>query len=136
MTPKLNTVFEWCNDVAEMRAFYTDALGLTETHARDEQKVGVVVYQAGDTQIVITRLPDPKPVLDQWTKTWGFDEGVLQEPAWVIEVEWDSFFNVVERLRALGVPVHGEARDEDKIRQLVVRDPMGRTVSVDAYPNE
>ena len=131
---KLHTVFEWCNDVAEMRRFYTDGLGLNETHARDEPEVGFVVYQAGETQIVITRSPDPKPVLSDWTKTWGFDDGLLHEPAWVIEVEWDSFFDIVQRLKSFGVPMHSEPRDEDKIRQVVVRDPMGRTVSVDAYP--
>jgi extradiol dioxygenase family protein len=136
MTTKLNTVFEWCNDIAQTRRFYSDALGLTETHARDEENLGVVVYQAGDTQIVITRSPTPKHVLQDWTKTWGFDEGVLQEPAWVIEVAWDSFPHVVERLRNLGVPVFGEPRQEENIRQIIVRDPMGRTVSVDAYPNE
>lgn len=134
MASKLNTVFEWCNDVAEMRRFYSEALGLTETHARDEGKVGVVVYQAGDTQIVITRSPTPKPVLEDWTKTWGFDEGVLHEPAWVIEVPWDSFTEVIERLHKLGAPVFGEPLVEESIRQIVVRDPMGRTVSVDAYP--
>lgn len=135
MTPKLNTVFEWCNDIGEIRRFYTDGLGLTETHARDEPEVGVVVYQAGDTQIVITRSPDPKPMLNDWTKTWGFDEGVLNEPAWVIEVDWDSFFEVVARLQDLSVPMFAEPRDEPTIRQVVVRDPMGRTVSVDAYPS-
>lgn len=75
-------------------------------------------------------------MLEDWTKTSGFDEGVLHEPAWVIEVEWNQFFDVVGRLRKLGVPVFGEPRDEEKIRQIVVRDPMGRTVSVDAYPND
>lgn len=74
-------MFEWCNDLSEMRRFYTDALGMTETHARDEDEDGVVVYQVGDTQLIFTRSPDLKPVLDQWTKTWGFDEGVLREPA-------------------------------------------------------
>lgn len=134
MTPKLNTVFEWCNDIAEIRRFYTEGLGIAETHARDEAEVGVVVYQAGGTQIVITRSSDPKPVLADWTKTWGFDEGVLNEPAWVIEVDWDSFFDVVARLKDLSVPMFGEPRDEPTVRQVVVRDPMGRTVSVDAYP--
>lgn len=135
MGAKLNTVFEWCNDIAAMRRFYTDAVGLAEMHARDEPEVGVVVYQAGDTQIVITRSSEPKPVLSQWTQTWGFDEGVLQEPAWVIEVEWGSFFHIVDRVRGLGLPIQGDVRDDEKLRQLLVRDPMGRTVSVDAYPS-
>ena len=133
MGSKLNTVFEWCNNISEMRRFYTEGLGLAETHARDTPEIGVVVYQVGDTQIVITRSPEPKPVLNDWTKSWGFEDGVLYEPAWVIEVEWNSFFEVVERLKQLEVPIHSHPRQEEKIRQIVVRDPMGRTVSVDAY---
>lgn len=134
MPIKLNTVFEWCNDISEMRRFYSDGIGLREEHAQDTVEVGYVVYQAGGTQIVITRSPELKPVLQDWTKTWGFDEGTLHEPAWVIEVDWDSFTEVIGRLEALGTMFHPTRRDEEKIRQVVVRDPMGRTVSVDAYP--
>lgn len=133
MGSKLNTVFEWCNNISEIRRFYTEGLGLIETHTQDTPEMGVVVYQVGDTQIVITRSPEPKQVLNDWTKCWGFEEGVLYEPAWVIEVMWDSFFEVVERLKKLGVPIYGHPRQAENIRQIVVRDPMGRTVSVDAY---
>lgn len=133
MGSKLNTVFEWCNNIAEIRRFYTDGLGLTENHVQDTPEVGVIVYLLGDTQIVITRSPEPKHVLNDWTKSWGFEGGVLYEPAWVIEVDWDLFADVVDRLKKLGVPMYGDPRQEEKIRQVVVRDPMGRTVSVDAY---
>jgi hypothetical protein len=54
MTIKLNTVFEWCNDISQMRRFYTEGIGLTEQNAQDDKTAGYVVYQAGDTQIVIT----------------------------------------------------------------------------------
>lgn len=135
MAIKLHTVFEWCNDIAEMRRFYTEGIGLEEQHTKDDQEGGYVVYQAGDTQIVITRSPQPKPVLQAWTKTQGFDMGSLIEPAWVIEVDWDSFGKVVGRLESLNAPFHSQRRDDEKLRQVVVRDPMGRTLSVDAYPS-
>lgn len=45
MTIKLNTVFEWCNDLSQMRRFYTEGLGLTEQHAQDDSKLGYVVIR-------------------------------------------------------------------------------------------
>ncbi|MGB7339621.1 MAG: hypothetical protein WBC91_12075 [Phototrophicaceae bacterium] len=55
MKTYINTVFKWCNDVDEMRRFYTDILELQETFYRNDDKNGWLTYQIDKTQLVFIR---------------------------------------------------------------------------------
>lgn len=125
---KLNTVFEWCNDIKAMRRFYTELLGLEETFYDEER--GWLNHQVGETLLVFIRSPDALPVTSEWAKTPAYDGGTAHLSSWVLEVSRQDFDDVVKRLRYEGVPEWGDPEESPGGRAFFVRDPMGKTVEV------
>jgi len=125
---RVNTLFEWCNDISATRAFYTDLLGLTETNYRDDEKIGWLSYQLGDVQLVFTR-SSGLPVLDDWAKTLFFSDGTIEAPMLLLRIAKEDFAPLVARLQASDVPIY--EGDVDTSRVIFVRDPMGKTIEID-----
>jgi len=125
---KLNTVFEWCNDIVATRAFYSELLGLQETFF-DEGR-GWLNYRLGETLLVFVRAPNPVPRVDEWAVTPAYEGGTAHVASWVLEVGREEFDAVVAKLRGAGVPSWGEPGDSPGGVAFFVRDPMGKTVEV------
>ena len=126
-SPVMHTLFELCNDVREMRAFYSDGVGLTETVFDAER--GWLTYQAGSLQIVFTE-PTSSPVapLTNWSRSPGWDGGTVDAPSWVFEVGPEAFDRLLGRFPE---PSTQRRTSEDgSLRELFVMDPMGRTVEI------
>lgn len=125
---KLNTIFEWCNDIVSTRHFYTELLGLDETFY-DEGR-GWLNYRVGETLLVICRAPHPLPTTDEWAVTPAYEGGTAYLSSWVIEVGPDELTGLASRLSAAGVESWGESDDSPGGQAFFVRDPMGKTVEV------
>lgn len=125
---KLNTVFEWCNDIAATRRFYTELLGLDETFYHQER--GWLNYRLGDTLLVFARAPHPLPVIDAWAVTPAYEGGTAYLSSWVLEVGRDELAGLASRLGAAGVETWGEAGDSPGGQAFFVMDPMGKTLEV------
>lgn len=128
-----NTIFWYCKDVALMRRFYTDLIGLDETFYRDDAEAGWLTYSSGTLQVVFIRGASPAPVLSGWGKQPTHAEGTLEVPSWVIQVPYEDFDSIVQRLKAAGDIPHMEAaaREPDHAHKAFwVRDPMGTTIEL------
>ena len=126
--PAMSTLFELCNDVREMQAFYSDVIGLTETFFNAEK--GWLTYQAGPVQIVFTH-PTATPLAPttEWSRSPGWDGGTLDAPSWVLQVAPDAFDRLLDRLPE-SMPRQTRTSDDGTLREVFLMDPMGRTVEI------
>jgi len=132
-TPKVhhNTIFSYCNDVATMRHFYTDLLGLEETYFDDEQ--GWLTYSSGTLQVVFVRAKSPLPVTSDWGKQPSYQEGKLEIPSWVIQIDYADFDATIERIKsdASVTLLDGNVRSpRDGHKSFWLRDPMETTIEL------
>ena len=132
MEAELNTIFRWCNDVAPMRHFYTDCLGLTETFFRNDVEHGWLTYQVGQVQLVFTRAPALLPIMTEFAQNPGYSGGTVQVESWVLKVERPSFDEIVGRLQASSYTHYAPQPNTPRpgALQFIALDPMGFTVEV------
>lgn len=123
----LNTNFDWCNDIAAMREFYTDILGLKETFYNAEH--GWLTYQVGPTMLAFMTAPEPVSVASEWAVTPTIGMGTAHVTSWVIELSVDEFQSRLDRIRAAGIVMH-LLPDSLQARVMFVRDPMGKTIEL------
>ena len=128
-SPVMHTLFELCNDVAQMRSFYSDALGLAETMFNAEK--GWLTYQAGAVQVVFTE-PRSAPArqLTEWSRSPGWDGGTVDEPSWVLRIAPGAFDALLDRLAAHETDTQVRNAPDGRLREVFVMDPMGRTVEI------
>ncbi len=122
-----------CNNLSEMRRFYTKLIGLSEIYASD-QAVG---YHHGSVQFTILSATEDLPVTQKWHRQPGWSGGVVPTPSWSFEFSDPAFFrDMIERLCGARV------RSFDAVPQwvgywsFVVKDPAGNTVELTHAPIE
>lgn len=132
MEAELNTIFRWCNDVAPMRHFYSDCLGLTETYFQDDAEHGWLTYQVGQVQLVFTRAPAPLSVRTEFAQNPGYSGGTVKAESWVLKMERPFFDKIVQRLQASSYTLYTAqpAAPRPGALQCLALDPMGFTVEV------
>lgn len=132
MEIEINTIFRWCNDVAVMRDFYSDCLGLEETFFRDDEEHGWLTYQIGQVQLVFMRAAAPQPIAIEFARNPGYRGGSLEAESWVLKMERPSFTAIVERLQASSYTLHAPEPEQPRpgALQFLALDPMGFTVEV------
>ncbi len=132
MKPKIQTIFQWCNDVNKMREFYSDVLGLTETYFLDDDKYGWLTYDVNGLQLVFMRSSQPLPIEKVWARQPGWIEGTGEILSMVLQVSLDDFQSVVERARARDVKMFDqEPRGvPDQHLSHFLMDPMGSTIEL------
>jgi catechol 2,3-dioxygenase-like lactoylglutathione lyase family enzyme len=123
----LNTIFTWCNEIAAMRSFYTDVIGLEETYYNADH--GWLTYQVGPTMLAFMTAPEPVPVIDQWAVTPTIGMGEVHAPSWVMELSVDEFQSRLDKIRDAGIIFH-LLPDSMQARVMFVRDPMGTTIEL------
>ena len=134
----LRFAFHFANDLAAMRRFYGEGLGMKELMFVDEERAGFLVYQTEGLQLMFFRSEKPLPVADAWASQPGWEGGTVEIDSWGIEVPEKDLGRTVERLRSLGAPFF---RSDPEWRQtsywgVSVRDPMGRTIEVYSVPKK
>ncbi len=65
-TVTIRYFFLMCNDIAAMRRFYTEQVGLEEAGHVDEEKFGYLVYQCDGFEFMFFRADKPLPVPTEW----------------------------------------------------------------------
>lgn len=132
MEAELNTIFRWCNDVALMRHFYTDCLGLEETYFRDDADHGWLTYQIGQVQLVFTRAATPQPMATEFARNPGYHGGSLTTESWVLKMDQPSFAAIVKRLQASSYTLYAPEPEQPRpgALQFLALDPMGFTVEI------
>ena len=133
----LNTIFRWCNDIENMRHFYSDCLSLEETFFKNNNEHGWLTYQLSEIQLVFTRSEEPLPEPTAFAMNPAYRDGQTYDSSWVIEVAPSNFDNIVAKIRRSGAPIYNDAPFSNRPghRQLIVRDPMGMTIEIYAQEN-
>jgi glyoxylase I family protein len=99
-------------DVPAALAFYTDLLGLTQRDDRPDFGIAGAWLNAGNQQVHLIELPPPN--------------GMGQHFALLYE----DIGEVVERLRAQGIPVSDPAASSPGRRQAFLNDPWGNAIEL------
>jgi len=137
-TPEVNIrfVYNFCNDLGEMRHFYTDLLGLSEVGYNEEHRY--LCYQNEGFRLMFFRPDAEVEVLAGWADQPGYGGGTTFVTSWAVEVPTAKFAEVVEGLRTAGVECFSADPEwcVDSYWGFYVKDPMGRTVEVYSTPKE
>lgn len=147
-SPEVNIRFLYvmCNDVQEMKWFYTDLCRMDEFSYYNEDDFQWLCYNCEGFQLMFFGAVDPPiPVIDEWTwqPGWGGDiDGI----SWSIEYEPEMFIEVVKDFWATKAEGHdlGDIPIQDSYPEwrqgsyfgFNVRDPMGNTVELYTVPEE
>lgn len=139
--PVLNIrfLYAFCGDIASVRSFYTEQLGLLESSHMDDASFGYVSYNCEGMQLMFFRWDDGElPALPGWAWQPGDGAGDVPVMSFAVHVPEPHYAEVVDRLVASGCD---RMSDDPTWRQdsywgLTVRDPAGHTVEVYTVPGE
>jgi len=131
-------VYNFCSDLAAVRHFYTDVLGMTEKSYNDEQ--GWLVYESEGVELMFFRADGGEAGEREWAVQPGGGSGTAEVTSWSVEIPEGDFAAAVGRLVAEGLPRQGNVNVPDW-RQgcywgITVMDPAGFTVEVYTVPKE
>ena len=134
---RMRYLFHVCNDVAAMRRFYVELLGLQQLAFMDERDFGWLSIDAGGFESMWTRANSHVEPATTFASQPGWEGGTRQVTSWGVEIPPLKFASVYEALVAAGTPLF---RPVPEWRQgsywgLSALDPMGATVEVYAIPS-
>ena len=132
---KVDFVYVYCNDVAAMRRFYVDLLGM---EISDDMEGYYFCLMCGGLRFMVFKAENPVEVLEDWSDQPGWMGGNLPRVSWSIGVPVDELGAVAERLAKGGAPTWSAEPfwAQDSYWSFPVRDPMGNTVEVYSIPKE
>lgn len=138
--PEVNIrfLFVMCNDIDEMRHFYTDLLQMKETSYMNEEDWGWLVYKCDGFEFMFFEGFDEMPVIEEWVwqPGWGGD---IEGTSWSIEYPEDLFAPVVAGIIDDGeVDLFNELPEwrQDSYWGLTIKDPMGNSVEIYFTPSD
>ncbi len=141
--PKVNVrfIFSICNDVEEMRRFYSDLLGMKEQafYKAEDGKFGYLSYMcAGGLEVDFFYTGKEVPALTEWAWQPGYEGGNFMVTSWAIEIPEEDFPATVKRLKDAGVKSFSGNPEwrQDSYWGFSVADPQGNTIEVYAMPKE
>ncbi len=133
---KIRFLFNHCNDLGEMRHFYSDLLGLSEKAYKEEW--GYLCYVSEDLEMMFFRSDTKIPYIEEWADQPGWEGGTLKIASWAIGIPEGDFTNVYKQLKSERVKMFNEEPEwrVDNYWGLTVKDPMGNTVEVYTIPKQ
>ena len=133
---QIRFLYLMCNDVAAVKAFYVDLLGMTAGGFADTKEFGWLCLKCDGFEAMFFRADAKLPVADTFASQPGWQGGTLEVPSWSVLVAEDAFPGIVAKLKAAGAPRFRETPQwcQDSYWGFPVRDPMGNTVEVYTSP--
>lgn len=137
-TIHIRFLYRYCNDIAPMRAFYSDGIGLLEFGYGDDDTHGYICYQSEGLQLIVMRHDQPVPVLEDFACQPGDGGGPSPRTSISIELPEADFAAVHERLRQTDAPRMTDAPTwrQNSYWGWTVNDPMGGTIELYCHPAE
>jgi catechol 2,3-dioxygenase-like lactoylglutathione lyase family enzyme len=127
--PSVRFVYFGCTDLAAMRHFYTELVGLRETYHADGPD-GSLAYDCDGLQFTIMVTEQPTANEADWSKQPGWGGGLGARASWSVVCSAATFPVVVRRLIDAGVSTYYEKPRWHGYWGFPVKDPMGNTVEV------
>ena len=124
--PRFGFTYIFCNDLAAMKAFYTDTLQLEQVW-EDERSL---VYRIGDHQLSITLaegLPTPPA---EFSLQPGWRGGTAPRTSWSLECEKQEFDRLVAAAKDASVRSWSESPEWVGYWSFPLLDPMNNTVEI------
>jgi len=138
--PRIDITFLYvlCNDVDEMRHFYTDLVGMEETNYWNDEDWQWLCYDSNGMEFMFFGFFEEVPVQEEWAwqPGWGGDVPLA---SWSILLPEDQFDDVVLAIHNdMGIKVLEEWPEwrQDSYWGYTVMDPMGNTVELYTVPSE
>ncbi|MBA3708258.1 MAG: hypothetical protein H0W83_05515, partial [Planctomycetes bacterium] len=131
--------FNWCDDVASIRRFYHDLLGLDTKEYHKTADQGWVVFDAGGVKVMFMEAHVPAVAnRDGFSAQFGYPSDAERfDPSWGIEIDEGEFAAVVARLQAASdarLQQREPAWRQDSYWGLTALDPMGTTIEISVTP--
>jgi catechol 2,3-dioxygenase-like lactoylglutathione lyase family enzyme len=139
--PALNLrfLYAFCNDVAAMRRFYTELLGMSEGNFMDSEQWGWLTCRSEGLELMFFRLDGKTPVAQGWAwQPGGTVEDAVPRMSFSVQVPWPQYADTVKRLRNGAVRTQSEhpVWRQQSYWGWTVADPMGNTIEVYSTPPE
>ncbi len=138
--PSINIrfLYRYCNEIAPMRAFYSDGIGMQEKSHRDDEEHGWLVYGSEGLQLIVMRHDTPVTALTGFATQPGDGGGPAPRSSISIETSEADYKLVLARLRAQGVAAMSPAPTwrQSSYWGWTVNDPMGETIELYFHPAE
>lgn len=135
--PRFRFIFNVCNDVAAMRRFYVELLGLEEAAFMDTPEFAYLSVEAGGFEVMWFRADDELPAPTEFACQPGWEGGTLETTSWAVFIPEERFETVRQALLSAGVPLFEQepAWRQDSYLAVSALDPMGVTVEVYTVPS-
>jgi catechol 2,3-dioxygenase-like lactoylglutathione lyase family enzyme len=136
--PRFRFIFNVCNDVAAMRRFYVDLLGLQEEAFMDTPEFAYLSVEAGGFEVMWFRADAALPVPSDFASQPGWEGGTLEATSWAVYIPEDRFEAVCRELVSSGAKLFDEqpAWRQDSYLAVSALDPMGVTVEIYTVPKQ
>ena len=125
--PGVKFIYLFCNDLAAMRHFYTNLLGLHEIYFSDGQSVA---YDCDGLQFTIMFDPDVKAASNGWGWQPGWQEGQNRVVSWSVVLVDEVFKTAVTKLTLSGIDAFYDKPQWKGYWSFPVKDPMGNTTEI------
>ena len=122
-------IYLFCADLARMRHFYSELLGLEEIYyvAGEDGGLG---YNCDGLQFTIFQDERVTPQEEGWARQPGWQGGTLPMVSWSVPYKEGDYRSVLARLRAAGVTALHDKPQWVHYWSYPVKDPMGNTVEI------
>lgn len=133
---RMRYLFNHCHDVAAMRRFYVERLGLRQVSFVDDPRFGWLCVDAGGFEAMWFRSDERLPVPTAFASQPGWEGGTLPVTSWAVEIPASRFADVHKTLVSDGTPLFRPVPEwrQDSYWGLSALDPMGATVEVYSVP--
>ena len=135
---RVRFLFHVCNDVAAVRRFYVELLGMEQASFMDKPEFGWLSVDAGGFEMMWFRAETPLAVPTEFASQPGWPGGTRDVTSWAVQIPEDRFADVHRALVAEGARMFAPLPEwrQGSYWGLSVLDPAGATVEVYATPKE
>lgn len=136
LLPRINYIYNFCNDLAATRQFYSEGIGLTE--GMYEPKYGCLSYKLQGMEFMFWKWEDELKKPNGFAGQPGGGGGDLPLTSWTIAVSETEFPLIVSRIQKLKAETKAGKPQflQNSYWGFVVKDPAGNTVEICTYPSE
>jgi catechol 2,3-dioxygenase-like lactoylglutathione lyase family enzyme len=132
----LGYIYVSCNDIAAMRRFYVELLGMPEESYRDDGEYKWLVCRCRGFELMFFTADTPIGQIQGWHAQPGWEGGTLEGVSWSVEVPPELYAATVQRLLDGGVEHYFDKPQwfQNNYWGFPVKDPQGNTVEVFCLP--
>lgn len=130
-------IYNMCNDIEQIRKFYTHTIGMKEKAYRDDEKYGWVLYESEGLDFMFFKADKDIPVISEFAWQPGGGGGYAEISSWTLSMDKETFEKAYEKIKVN--KYYTRHREpiwlQDCYWAIIVKDPMGNTVELSYEPS-